>query len=474
MGLGNIRSLVLSSRFVFSLYVLQALFPITSILLILVPSVPYVAKVMGFPLLSIGFGLYPNGVLATTAQNIGLKNKSWFKGALDAACVAAAIGFIVSFGYLARADESILNSIWLAITVAYVFSVLIVTASAPDEEIRHRLVDRLNAYSAREMITFRTGMARTKFASRLFFKDNLKSLFALIIGLYLVVSLTDPLVYPHLLIATIGGVVFLSALTKLAVYVLSGATLILRRADGGSRPTNLGTRYWLLYGGSIGLCSVLTYYQFLFSALSLPPTYFYMLREVALDGAIVNVQLACLIGLSINIVAGPRLGEGLTKFLSYLSRVWRYSQLDRKATEIHLGSKPSVSTFQMFFHGLLEISAGVVWVVVVFPAALSPLVGLASLSLLAAIGCLSVAVYVFLDLGFRGVELDGTKISPKLLHKAWTILTVVAAVKQIISPNMSIIVVAIPVGLSAILGFTLGFLASYESAAARIRFNSRD
>jgi hypothetical protein len=321
------------------------------------------------------------------------------------------------------------------------------------------------------MEALRSGTTRAKSASGLFFKRNLKSLIALVIGLYLVVSLTNPLIYPHLLIATVGGVILLASLTKLTVYLLSGAGVILGHADRGSGPTNLGTRYWLLYGGSVGICSVLTYYQFLYNVLSLSPKYFYMLREVALDGAIVNVQLACLIGLGINIVLCPLLGMGLTRLLSYLFRVWRYSQLERKRIELHLGSRPSVTTFQMFFHGLLEISAGVIWVVVVFPTALSPLVGLASLSLLAAVGCLSVVVYVFLDLGFRGLELDGTKLSPKLLHRAWTVLTVVAAAKQVISPNISVIITAIPVALGAILGFTLGFLASYESAAARMRFD---
>jgi hypothetical protein len=446
-----------------SLYLMQASFPIVSLAL---ANLPYSPDKMSLLLRALGLivsatiALWPSGVLLEGAQNAGLNRKQnpAIIVSLHTPLVAGTLGLFVVLFLTIGNSMSLLPIPYLFISIVYTLGAVLSFAQCRKSHVASQIALRVQECIGRERKWVEGWLSGLPHDVWTVFRDNLMPIAALASG-FTLLFISRNLFQTELYNLTgIFGLIFVSSgLTGLLPYLLS----LIRSWEPFSKlkkPVRLTAYFWVLYFASVTISSV----AFLCVINSNNPRiYGDLLIGSSLIAAILYVQTACFTGAILNIVLCPYVAIAFEYISTYLLKFWTWTQLSREHVLRTIETRTPVGTIQMFAHTLVELVLATFWMIVAIPVPLTASQSL--LQPLVMLGALSIIPYVLLDSEYRGTNVGGLKLSPKLLHKAWSALTIIAILKQIIIPsNTTQIIQAILVFFSLSLGFTLGFLSSYE------------
>jgi hypothetical protein len=420
-------------------------------------------------------GLWPVGYLAISCEK-GVEPLRWtiFSLSLYSGIIGAFLVFMATFADLLSTKTfsqlgyvSHIHGLCIVSELISVPSVLVSMATFPDREMGSRFAEFVTEYLRREVDGLRSAIKFVRSNAlctlRTITLDNIIPLVSVTIAALINFLIAINIVRSFSIIAELAFASLALGETGLAVYVISGLFYVWKMRNGLNGPIRLGGEFWTIYIGAMLFSWTLFYFQFLHS----PLTSVSNIQDLALSAAIISVQIACFVGFVANALFGPVLCAGLTRILTYLIKFWKYSQLEETKVEVNRSSPPDVRTSQMFTHVFIEIVGAVLWVVVAFPGTFTAYALMGSLIYFGLVALVCLLVYVFLDFEIRGIEVGGTKINTKLLHKPWEALTAIAIISQLLRPQPSLLVSAIPISASTMLGFSLGFLCSYKTVGAR-------
>jgi hypothetical protein len=464
------------SRLLVSLRILGVLFPVVGFCLAYFtgPDRPNSLSVQGilFLLTTILMGVYPNGVMAEAAQDAEVSGKRWLTFR-HGANIMAFSGIVASLLWLfllvapaaSGFSGSPMQIAYLATFPSYILGMLISFRCFPKGEPRRRLIENIAVYAERERTGFYEGINRIM-SYRINSRDAHLyiglSAFTVSLALVALPSLIleqlDPL-WRLFVFSIVVSLLLLSG-TAIAIYA------IFRRGTQHGHRISLSLRFWVAYLGSfLGSIMVMFVFWGYATPLSLLQANPVSALGTALAAASIFVQMVCLVFLVLNVVVTPILSAVLTHALRLSLVSWNWAQLESTDSKIVKGREFVAGFLRTFIHVFVEITFSVLWVLV----ALTPTpMAIQFPWFWLLYGGTALLVYALLVCEYKGVQLDGLEVRPKLLRKLWSVLLAISVLRQVFNPEIiQKLGSAIPASIEIMLGMSLGFVATYQVAAQR-------